>query len=73
MNALEQRLLADQVRRAIESREETPAEIARLSGVNKGALSRFLRGERSLTLSSLEKLAPVLGLRIVTERRKTKK
>jgi plasmid maintenance system antidote protein VapI len=36
--------------------------LARLSGVNQAMISRFINGQRSLTLPSAAKLAKVLGL-----------
>lgn len=37
------------------------------SGVDAAALCRFVAGESSMTLDTIERLAPVLGLRLVVE------
>jgi transcriptional regulator with XRE-family HTH domain len=42
----------------------TEYEIAKRSGLDKGALSRFRTGERSLNLESVDKLAAVLNLEL---------
>jgi transcriptional regulator with XRE-family HTH domain len=52
------------VRQAIEKSGLTRYEIAKLSGVTEASLSRFANGQRGLNLASLDRLAPVLGLRI---------
>lgn len=68
MTAAQRRQLLDQIRSAVRECDLEPAEIARQSGVNKAALSRFLSGARGLSVESIEKIAPVLGLRIVLEK-----
>jgi transcriptional regulator with XRE-family HTH domain len=69
MTKQERRELTNQIRTAIERSGLTRYGIAKASGVAQSALSRFVSGKGSLTLSSLERLAPVLGLRIVTEKK----
>lgn len=49
----------------------SPYEIAKQSGVERSALSRFINGKGGLTVESLEKLSPVLGLKLVTTRART--
>jgi len=39
--------------------------LARRVGLEDSALSRFVRGERSLTLTSADRVAEALGLRLV--------
>jgi transcriptional regulator with XRE-family HTH domain len=41
------------------------AELARQTGLSEGQISRFLKGERGLSLESIDKLLDVLGLEIV--------
>jgi transcriptional regulator with XRE-family HTH domain len=55
------------VRRAIERSGLSRYEICKATGIDKAGLSRFMTGERGLTTASLDKLAPLLGLRIVVE------
>lgn len=52
------------VQQAIEDRGLSLYELARRTGVDHGALSRFLRGERTLTLESVDKLAAELRLTV---------
>jgi ribosome-binding protein aMBF1 (putative translation factor) len=63
--------MSDTVRQAIEASGLSLAELARRSGVSPAQLSRFLRGERSLTLETLDPLAKVLGLELTKKRGKT--
>jgi plasmid maintenance system antidote protein VapI len=44
-------------------------EIARRSGVSQAILSRFIRGQRSLTLPIASKLCSMLGLRLCAEKK----
>lgn len=56
-------VIADVIREAVRRSELTRYEIAKRSGIDQAALSRFVRGG-SLRIESLEKLCPVLGLRL---------
>src|SRR5438105_3221139 len=58
--------LRDQILAAMQATGMTMFEIARQSGVERAALSRFKSGKGGLTLDSLERLAPVLGIEIAT-------
>lgn len=58
------------VRVAIENSGLTRYEIAKATGIEQSALSRFMSGERGLTTASLDRLAPLLGLEIVAKSRK---
>lgn len=53
------------LREAIEASGLPLAELQRRTGVDRSQLSRFLRGERSLTVRSMDALATELGLRLV--------
>lgn len=46
------------------------AELARRVGMSEAQISRFLKGERGLSLESIDKLMDVLGLEIVIRPRK---
>ncbi len=59
--------ISDAVRRAIEQSGLTRYEVSKVSGVQQASLSRFMTGERGLTTSTLDELAPVLGLRLVVD------
>jgi transcriptional regulator with XRE-family HTH domain len=54
--------LAAQLRQAIQGTGTSLNQIARASGLDTGRLSRFMRGERDLTLSATAKLCEYLGL-----------
>lgn len=61
--------MSDQVRRAIEDCGQTRYRLAKQSGVTEGALSRFLAGERDMTLRTLERIAPLIGVKLKVEKR----
>lgn len=60
----------DQVRQAIKQCGMTQYRIAQVTGITRGALSRFMAGDRDMTLVTLEKIAPVIGVRLVTTKPK---
>ena len=45
-------------------------QVAKASGVSQSALSRFIRGERDLSLPAAEKLVTFLGLTLAKKRGK---
>lgn len=57
--------LTDQVRRAILTSGLTRYRISKVCGVEEAALSRFMAGKTSLTLTSLDRMADMLGLNVV--------
>jgi transcriptional regulator with XRE-family HTH domain len=59
--------VSDRLRRAISESGLSLNELAERSGTDKGRLSRFMRGERGLTLDTVDKLAGVLRLRLTPE------
>ncbi len=60
------------LREAITGSGESLADLERATGVSNAVLSRFVRGERTLTLPTADKLARHLGLELVKrERRRT--
>ena len=56
--------IVDTLREAIEESGYTKTQLAELSGVDKGQISRFVNEERTLTLESAEKIAKVLKLEL---------
>lgn len=56
--------ISEQLKSAISEYGDTPYALAKASGVSQAALSRFINGERGLTLDSVEKLCEVLGLEL---------
>jgi transcriptional regulator with XRE-family HTH domain len=64
---------SEQLRRAIEQSGTSRYALARSLGVSDSALSRFMSGERGLTLATLDKLVDALGLEIEIGVQKTPK
>lgn len=58
--------ITNAIRQIIEGRGLSPYEIAKTAGVSPSTLTRFLAGERSLKLETLDQLADVLGLRVTS-------
>jgi transcriptional regulator with XRE-family HTH domain len=57
------------LKKAIYQDSRTPAAIARASGIDKGILSRFLRDERDMTLSTADRVCGALGVDVRLVRR----
>jgi len=57
--------LSDKMRRAILESGLSRYRIAKESGVDHAALSRFMAGKVGLSLASLDRMADVLGLDLV--------
>ena len=60
--------LNDQVIRAIETCGMSRYKLARVSGVSEGELCRVVAGQRSMTLRTLERLAPHIGVQLTVKR-----
>jgi carbon storage regulator CsrA len=56
--------LTDQLRLAIERDTENLNWLSMTTGIDRGRLSRFMRGERDLTLAAAAKLCKALGLEL---------
>ncbi len=68
IEALENLLMSDLVETmkfAIANSDKSRYELARESGVSEAVLSRFVNGERGITLETASKLSEVLGLNLV--------
>jgi hypothetical protein len=59
--------LVEQLRDAIRDSGQTLTRLGALCGVGKDRLSRFLRGERDLTLAAVAKICRALRLRLAPE------
>ena len=68
MSTVRSNSFADQIRQAIDDSGETRYRIARGSGINERALSKFYHGHRGLSMRAMNALGEYLGLKIVTER-----
>ena len=56
--------IQEQLRQAIEESPVTQYRLAKISGIDKGILSRFIRGERTITLATAARLAEALDLEL---------
>ncbi len=70
-------MIGDQVRqaaeRAIGAGLVTQAELSRRVGLSEAQVSRFLRGERSLSAESIDRILAALGLEITLTPQRTKR
>ena len=57
--------LADRLRQAILASGRSLSQLGRQAAIDHSRLSRFLRGERDLTLEAADRLCQVLGLVVV--------
>jgi carbon storage regulator CsrA len=58
--------LMDRLRQAILERNESLNKLSAACGVDRGRLSRFMRGERDLTLTAAAKLCDALDLQLMS-------
>jgi len=65
--------MTDQVRQAIDDSGVTRYRIAQDTGIDESALAKFYTGKRGLSLDNIDRLFEYLELRIVMERKPTKK
>ena len=69
---MERNNIVEALREAIDKSELNKTQLAELSGVDKGQISRFVNEERTLTLESAEKIAEVLKLELKSVKRKVR-
>jgi hypothetical protein len=60
---------SDQLRHAVRKSELTRYAISTRTGIDQGTLCRFVRGERGVSLDSVDKLMECLGLEIRPRRK----
>ena len=65
--------MSDIVRRAIRQCGLSQYQIAKQTDISEGGLSRFMRGQRDLTLGKLEEIADVIGVKLVITKKRRKK
>jgi plasmid maintenance system antidote protein VapI len=56
--------IADQLRQAIQASGQSQYALAKAVGVHQSVISRFLAGQRDVTLATAAKLAEHLGLEL---------
>jgi transcriptional regulator with XRE-family HTH domain len=59
----------NQIRQAVDDADETRYRIAKNTGMSQSMMSRFMTGDRGLSMKALDGLAEYLGLEI-TKRKK---
>jgi len=59
--------LSDELRDAVEHSGLTRYAIWQATGIDQGTMSKFMAGNRGLSIESIDKLADLLGLHIVTD------
>ncbi|GAB6167488.1 hypothetical protein JCM19992_34880 [Thermostilla marina] len=64
--------LSDQIRQAVKQSGLSQYALCKLTGIDKAAMSRFVNGDRGLSLATLDRLADVLGLEVVAQPAKRK-
>jgi transcriptional regulator with XRE-family HTH domain len=64
--------LSEQVRKAIDAAGVTRYRIAKETGLSESALSRFMSGERELSLPAVDRLAEYLGLSLCDQSKQKK-
>ncbi len=62
------RTVSDQLRDAIRECGSSVRALGLRAGVDDGMIHRFLAGDRGLTLATVDRLAAVLGLKLVEAR-----
>lgn len=62
--------MTDALQEAIERSGVPHAQIERETGVHRGSIARFLRGETSLRLDIADRLAAYFGIKVTLTRRK---
>lgn len=67
------RKLTAQLRQAVADSGKTLGQLARETNIDKSALSRFVNGERGVSMEALDALGVALGLRIVVDKPRAKK
>jgi plasmid maintenance system antidote protein VapI len=63
---------SEQLRQAVRDSELTRYAISVQTGIDQGTLCRFIKGERGISLDSVDRLMECLGLEIQPRRRKRK-
>jgi len=64
--------LTDQLRAAVAGSGRSLGDLARATGIDKSALSRFINGQRGVSMQALDALGRCLGLQIVANETQTK-
>jgi transcriptional regulator with XRE-family HTH domain len=61
---------SEQLRQAIRASGLTGYQLSKQTGISEAQISRFLRGQRNLTIASAEKLGAAVGLSLCCAKKK---
>ena len=61
---MRRRSIVDQLRKAIETSGKTQYSLSKATGVDQSVLSRFIHGERTISLETAARLCKHLGLEL---------
>ena len=65
--------VSDQIRRLVDASGMSRYEIAKRTGIDQSAMSRFMSGERGLSSTALDALGELLDLQVVVRGAKRKR
>ena len=65
--------LSDQIRQLIDNADETRYRIAINTGIDHATISRFMNGERGLSMECLDTLAEYFGWKIIADKKRRQK
>jgi transcriptional regulator with XRE-family HTH domain len=64
---------SDQIREAVDASGMSRYAICNATGISQATMSRFMHRQGGLSMASLDRLADLLGLAVVTKRRRASK
>ena len=67
IKTMSKKTFSDELRRAVEQSGMTRYEIYKRTGIDQSVLSKFVRGQRGLSMDTVDVLCECLGLRLVGE------
>ena len=67
IKTMSKKTFSDELRRAVEQSGMTRYEIYKRTGIDQAVLSKFVHGERGVSLDTVDTLCECLGLRLVAE------
>ncbi len=73
MSERKHKLFSDQIRQLVKTSGSSRYAICKATGIDQGAMSRFVAGHRGLSLDSLDKLANYLGMEIIIRPKRRKR
>jgi hypothetical protein len=63
--SMQNKQISDQIRAAIDASGLSRYRICCLTGIDQASMSKFMGGERGLSLAAVDRLGEVLGLELV--------